>query len=100
VDYGLDKLSGEKSGIAAFPNPFSTSVFFEFRNAKSEMRDVQAAIYDIQGKLVQEFKKRGSHSALRSSSYAWPAKNQPNGTYIIKAYIDNREYTRSVTLIR
>jgi hypothetical protein len=70
--------------VRVFPNPFSTSVFFELRTAKSELRNMSLGIYDITGKLIYKLDQRGSHSAFRSSGYAWNALNYPSGIYFVR----------------
>jgi hypothetical protein len=86
--------------VTVWPNPFSTSVFFEIRNAKSELRDMQAAIYDVHGKLVHQFKNHGSHSAFRSSGFAWDASNQPGGIYFYRLNRDGYSVSASKMLIK
>jgi hypothetical protein len=84
-----------------YPNPFSSNVFFEIRNANSELRDMRANIYDIQGKLIQEFNFRGSHSAFRNSGYAWDARNHPNGLYLVRIMSGKHMvYSRKIILCR
>jgi uncharacterized protein YcfJ len=92
---------GKGIGIECWPNPFSTSVFFEIRTASSELRNLQTAIYDIQGKLVQKFNNRGSHSAFRSTGYTWYTSGQSSGIYLIRVDLGNgRKIEKRVVLSR
>jgi hypothetical protein len=83
----------DKLRLSCFPNPFRTSVFFEIRTAKSELRDMQAAIYDVTGKLVW------SHVARRTS-HVWDASGQPGGVYLVRVNTGKRILQEKVTLIR
>jgi hypothetical protein len=92
--------SNQRPGLSVrcWPNPFSTSVYFEIRTANSELRDLELAIYDIRGKLVHQFSNRSSHSAFRNSVYAWDARNQPNGIYIINVKTGKRRFIKKLIL--
>jgi flagellar hook assembly protein FlgD len=84
-----------------YPNPFCTSVFFEIRTANSEQRNINVGIYDITGKLVHQFDQRGSHSAFRSSGYAWDGRNNLGqaaapGLYFIRLKTDKNSYVKSI----
>jgi hypothetical protein len=91
-------LGSGQNRLVTYPNPFSTSVFFEIRTANSELRDMQLTIYDIHGKLVQQLDNRGSHSAFRSSGYTWDASGHPNGIYIVRFVNGKKQLTSSVIL--
>jgi hypothetical protein len=92
-NFGTRMGMSNREIIHVYPNPFSTSVFFEMRNTNSGLRNMQVAIYDIQGKLLQEFKNS-------SSGYAWHAQDQAVGTYVIKMKSDKKEWTNKVSLIK
>jgi hypothetical protein len=100
LDPSLTANAYKNLNLKAYPNPFSTSVFFEIRNAKSELRNMDIGVYDITGKLVYLFDHRGSHSAFRSSGYAWHAQDQPNGIYLVKVRAGTRVLEKKIILIK
>jgi hypothetical protein len=87
-------------GFAAYPNPFSTSVLLELRNAKRELRNIHIGIYDIAGKLVYRLDQRISHSVERFPGYAWHASGTPPGVYVVRAQIGNSILSKKIELVK
>jgi hypothetical protein len=95
--------------VSVWPNPFSTSVDIFVRRASSGARhEVRLEVFNIAGKMVANIRSRATSDACpahrcgerRATSYAWHARNQPAGTYIVKVKTENREIAERITLRR
>jgi hypothetical protein len=80
IKYDVSRHVDEK--LIIVPNPFSTVVFFEIRNAKSELRNTKLEIFDLAGRRVW------SHAARRSS-HVWDGRDDlgrlvPDGVYVVR----------------
>jgi hypothetical protein len=87
--------------VECYPNPFSTSVNIRalVRNDECGMMNINACIFDINGRQIARFDQfRIPHSAFRNS-YTWDAQNQPAGIYILKITAGSRTVTKRVTLV-
>jgi hypothetical protein len=100
VEEKLGMVPHDGYGFAAYPNPFSTSVLLELRNAKRELRNIHIGIYDIAGKLVYRLDQRISHSVERFPGYAWHASGTPPGVYVVRAQIGNSILSKKIELVK
>jgi|GEM_PF-4922271 len=79
-----------------FPNPFNSSTTIHYYLPNSEI--VRIAIYDIQGKVVDNLLKQqqtiGWHTAV------WDANNVNSGIYFIRFGIGNKIVVKKVVLLK
>jgi len=90
VELEKSKLSPlHKNELTINPNPFrpKTTILF-----KKEFRLAIIRIYDIQGKMIENF------ANLKSNSITWDASGLPSGVYILKATIDGQQYSKKFLL--
>jgi len=81
----------------ASPNPFnaSTTINFELPSAA----EIELAVYDIQGRLVQSLVT--GHSSLGKHSVIWDASAQASGVYFIRLMVDSGQSSvRKVVLMK
>ena len=83
----------------AYPNPFNptTSIQYYVPENFGEINSF-IKIYDIRGKLVEEFSSNKSYPGLNKLS--WNAKNQGSGTYFIQLKARNYFYEQKVQLVK
>jgi rhodanese-related sulfurtransferase len=85
-----------KDGIRIFPNPFNPVVTIMVRRYAYSVRRVSLKIYDISGKLVKDFTPYASR--ITPYTFTWNASQYHSGTYILKALIGNKIYSRKLIL--
>lgn len=98
-DHGL--LPSEYQFSNAYPNPFNSEITFEY--ALPEAAEATFKIYDIQGRLVRVVScgqlTAGYHSVI------WDGTNEESrtvasGTYFVRMYAGERQFNRSVVLLK
>jgi hypothetical protein len=88
--------------IEVYPNPLSTSVKIQVlvRNDECGMMNVNAGIFNINGRQIARFDQfRIPYSAFHNS-YTWDATNQPSGTYIIRVESGNMTMNKKIMISR
>jgi hypothetical protein len=97
-----DPNIGGKMDVRVSPNPFSTSVKIRalVRNDECGVMNINAGIFDINGRLITRFDQfRIPHSAF-GISYNWDASDHPPGIYLLKVRTGNRIITKKLMLAR
>lgn len=79
-----------------YPNPFNAATRINF--GLIEDGDVQLAIFDLSGRLVERL--YDGHSSAGNHSVAWDATDRPSGVYLVRLTCDSQRFTRKVTLMR
>jgi hypothetical protein len=92
--------------ITASPNPFNTttSLKVECRISNNECRSAEMKVYNIKGGMVADLSfdirsARGGAFNIHHSA-KWNTGNLPQGIYVLKLKIDNRQVTRRLVLQR
>ncbi|MFH1760745.1 MAG: T9SS type A sorting domain-containing protein [bacterium] len=73
-----------------YPNPFNGQAVIHLGNNGNNYADL--SIYTIDGSLIKNYLN------IKTEKICWDAKNLPHGIYIIKANLNNKEYTRKIFL--
>ena len=95
---GIDDLGIRNSdcGIAAYPNPFSGTITFDYK--LTEASQVKLSVYDNFGQLVAEpvnsFQQKGVQKVN------WDAGNLPAGIYFYRIITDTRQATGRMILVK
>lgn len=79
-----------------FPNPFNASTTISYSMPQRE--HVILKIYDIQSKLITELVNSYQNSGFYS--IIWDTKNLPTGKYLYSLKVGNRQFTKSMSLIK
>ncbi len=80
----------------AYPNPFNPGTTFSYEISADS--NVSIAVYDIQGRMVQEL-VNSSHTA-GTYSYTWQPKGVAGGAYIIQMTAGDTKLARKVMLVK
>jgi hypothetical protein len=88
--------------LAVHPNPFSTSVEILVTSTQYLVpsKNVQIAIYDISGKLVDRLSILGTRYKELGTGINWSPQTCPNGVYLVKVKIGNRILLKRITLLK
>jgi hypothetical protein len=88
--------------MRAFPNPFSSNVYFQVRSPSVHLDHSASAafveIYDLQGKRVALLS--AENRSVGTLEYVWKTKNNANGLYIAKIKMNGMDLKRKVLLIQ
>jgi hypothetical protein len=97
-DLGVDMGSGKSvgPGLAVSPNPFKSVIRIKVRCKAYGVKRVTLQVYNIAGKQVAELTPYASR--LTPNAYTWSATDLPSGIYILKATINNRQFSRKLFL--
>tara|TARA_B100002051_G_scaffold274450_1_gene315644 strand:- start:271 stop:2607 length:2337 start_codon:yes stop_codon:yes gene_type:complete len=80
-----------------YPNPFNPVVSIKY--SASNISNITFAIYDIDGRMVNQFNKGVQNPG--DYSFNWDASNYASGIYFIKMIADNKIITtKKITLIK
>jgi hypothetical protein len=84
--------------IQVGPNPFSTNLGIKIlmQNANIKMQNAKLEIFDLAGRVVRATYDPPSADA----TYIWDASNQPAGSYLVRARVNNRTVTKKVIKIK
>jgi len=77
--------------LDVYPNPFSTSIIFEFETAQAEQ--VEISIYNQLGEMIQ---KEIINTQPGRQTFTWDAKDLPSGIYFIRTQVGNELITRKM----
>lgn len=82
--------------LSCYPNPFNAQTTISFSIAKSG--DVEIAIYDIAGRLVEtvadEYYSAGKHSVI------WNGDNYSSGTYFARLTAESETISSKLVLLK
>jgi hypothetical protein len=90
VRRGISAMSAQY-GFSAFPNPFHTSIQFEFKNPFN-IADIK--IFNANGAKIAEFNN------VRGTTYTWTPKGMENGRYLIVITSGTTAFCREVTYLK
>lgn len=93
---GLITIEQEKSGIKAYPNPFSNELLFELELETT--RKTEVFITDLLGKRVKTFLPQAL--TVGKNQLRWQPNNIPNGIYLISIKTEGAIKTERIVLAR
>ena len=101
-NYGENKINNQLispiNAFDAFPNPFNNVVVFEYTLSKPGLITIQT--FDISGRRLlngldyKAFKPSGVYS------FRWNAKNFNSGIYFLRVNVNNKSYSKKLTLLK
>jgi hypothetical protein len=83
-------------GLKLYPNPFKSTlrVLLPMQNANCKLQNAKLTIYDMTGKQIR------ATCDVRRATYVWDGAEHTNGTYVVKATVNGRHLSETVTMIK
>ena len=78
------------------PNPFNSALTIPF--AVPTISDVDISAWDIQGRFSERIFT--GHADAGQHTVIWKPANKPSGIYLLRIYIDNKQFLRKVLLVK
>ncbi|OGJ91080.1 MAG: hypothetical protein A2268_01970 [Candidatus Raymondbacteria bacterium RifOxyA12_full_50_37] len=94
-------FKNEEPEISISPNPFNPFTRIAVRMPQAEgSDDVTIEILNLYGKLIQKLPAARCSASGGPAEFIWDASAFPSGTYIAKAVIDGRVYSKALILLK
>ena len=85
--------------FSPYPNPFNPSTTIEYNVPQGGM-NINLAIYDIRGRLVEELAQGFHQGRIESYKVIWNADNLSSGIYFVRLKTNISTQVRKITLIK
>jgi len=80
----------------SYPNPFNSSTVITF--SLDQQSDTKLNIYNLRGELIETLVVKRLHKGQHQ--YIWNASAYSSGIYFLRLTIDNRQFTKRLTLLK
>jgi len=90
---GIEVLSADENGIDIFPNPISNRVSFSY--SVDGNKNVSAALYNLNGQMVQEFFNEEKTAGEHNESFNINSE-MSMGLYLIQVKMDDKVFFKKV----
>jgi hypothetical protein len=99
VTLSNNMLPMEVSLHSAYPNPFNPSTMIEYELPEGSMQ-VNLSIYDLRGRLVQEFVNEVQNGSVESYKVVWNAEMNSSGVYFVQLTAGNTVKNQKIMLVK
>jgi hypothetical protein len=89
----IEVLSADENGIDIFPNPISNRISFSYSVEGS--KNVSAALYNLNGQMVQEFFNEEKLSGEHNESFSMN-QTMAMGLYLVQVKMDDKVFFKKV----
>jgi hypothetical protein len=101
VEANANQMNPSSLRIRVVPNPFSPStnlIIHQSSASSRSVRSIRCQVFDINGKMVKDFKKAGAEAA--PLYIPWDASGEPAGIYMVKVRAGSQVLHKSAMLLK
>ncbi|OGJ85878.1 MAG: hypothetical protein A2268_12480 [Candidatus Raymondbacteria bacterium RifOxyA12_full_50_37] len=86
--------------VTACPNPFNPTVHIQISGMEPNAEIVSAAIYSLDGRLVETLYQGAEKSQAAVRTYIWNASLRPSGLYVLRVQYSGTVFTKILALVK